>query len=67
MKTKYSIKSLISGMLAVVMTIGAIPSMSVFAAQVNEYIDPADVWIVRKDKSIRKATFGNCRFEEAYY
>ena len=43
MKTKHSIKSLISGMLAVVMTIGAIPSMSIFAAQVNEYIDPADV------------------------
>ena len=51
MKTKHSIKSLISGMLAVVMTIGAIPSMSVFAAQVNEYIDPADVWITSNDRT----------------
>ena len=51
MKTKHSIKSLISGMLAVVMTIGAIPSMSVFAAQVNEYIDPADVWITSNGKT----------------
>ena len=51
MKTKHSIKSLISGMLAVVMTIGAIPSMSVFAAQVNEYIDPADVWITSNGRT----------------
>lgn len=51
MKTKHSIKSLIQGMLAVVMTIGAIPSMSVFAAQVNEYIDPADVWITSNGRT----------------
>ncbi len=51
MKTKHSIKSLISGMLAVIMTIGAIPSMSVFAAQVNEYIDPADVWITSNGRT----------------
>ena len=45
MSTKYSTKSLLSGLLAAVMTIGTIPVISVSAAQSNEYVDPADVWM----------------------
>ncbi len=51
MRTKHSIKSLISGLLALVMVIGMIPAMSVSAAQVNEYIDPADVWITSNGRT----------------
>lgn len=51
MRTKHSIKSVLSGFLAAVMTIGAMPAMSVSAAQVNEYIDPADVWITSNGRT----------------
>lgn len=51
MRTKHSIKSVLSGVLAAVMTIGALPAMSVSAAQVNEYIDPADVWITSNGRT----------------
>ncbi len=51
MRTKHSIKSVLSGVLAAVMTIGAMPAISVSAAQVNEYIDPADVWITSNGRT----------------
>ncbi|MDO5396880.1 MAG: S-layer homology domain-containing protein [bacterium] len=51
MRTKHSVKSLLSGLLAAVMTIGALPAVSVSAAQVNEYIDPADVWITSNGRT----------------
>ena len=51
MKTKHFIKSAISGFLAAIMTIGTIPAISVSAAQVNEYIDPADVWITSNGRT----------------
>ncbi len=51
MRTKHSIKSVLSGVLAAVMTIGAMPAISVLAAQVNEYIDPADVWITSNGRT----------------
>lgn len=51
MRTKHSIKSMLSGVLAAVMTIGTMPAISVSAAQVNEYIDPADVWITSNGRT----------------
>ena len=45
MRTKHSIKSMISGLLAMAIILGTVPGMSVFAAQSNEYTDPADVWM----------------------
>ena len=45
MKTKhFSMKSVISMMLALVIIAGTLP-VSVFAAQSNEYVDPADNWL----------------------
>ncbi len=45
MRTKYSLKSLVSGVLAAVMMIGNAPTISVLAAQSSsDYIDPADHW-----------------------
>lgn len=51
MRTKNPIKSLLSVLLAAVMTVGALPAVSVSAAQVNEYIDPADVWITSNGRT----------------
>ena len=51
MRTKHSVKSMLSGLLATVITAGALPAVSVSAAQVNEYIDPADVWITSNGRT----------------
>ena len=45
MKFKNKIKSAISTALAVIMLVGTIPITTTFAAQVNEYTDPADSWV----------------------
>ena len=42
MKTKHSIRTILSGFLTAVMLIGTFPSITVNAAQINEYVDPAD-------------------------
>ena len=45
MKTKhFSMKSVISMLLAVIIVAGTLP-VSVFAAQSNMYVDPADNWL----------------------
>ncbi len=44
MKFKNKIKSIISALLSVSMLISAAPTI-IYAAQSNEYVDPADVWI----------------------
>lgn len=44
MKTRYKIKRVLAGILAAGMAMSFIPTVS-FAAQSNEYVDPADVWI----------------------
>lgn len=51
MRLKNSIKSIVSGALATVMTLSALPTINVQAAQVNEYIDPADVWITSNGRT----------------
>jgi len=43
MKTKHNFKSVISLLIACMMIIGMVPTT--FAAQSNEYVDPADVWM----------------------
>ena len=51
MKTKhFSIKSVISMMLALVIIAGTLP-VSVFAAQSNEYVDPADNWLSSNNRT----------------
>ena len=46
-KTKHSLKfkSVISVILTVMMLIGTLPTVSVFAAQKSDYVDPADNWL----------------------
>ena len=47
MKTKpnFSVKSIISMILAISMILGTLPVMTAFAAQSNEYVDPVDRWL----------------------
>lgn len=51
MKTKHSIRTILSGFLTAVMLIGTFPSITVNAAQINEYVDPADTWITSNGRS----------------
>ena len=46
-KTKHSLKfkSVISVILTVMMLVGTLPTVSVFAAQKSDYVDPADNWL----------------------
>lgn len=46
-KTKHHLKfkSIISIVLTFVMLVGALPTVSVFAAQKSDYVDPADNWL----------------------
>ena len=39
------IKRILAAVMAAGMTLSVIPSIPAFAAQSNEYVDPADVWI----------------------
>ena len=51
MKTKhFSMKSVISMLLALVIIAGTLP-VSVFAAQSNEYVDPADNWLSSNNRT----------------
>ena len=51
MKTKdYSMKSVISMLLTLVIITGTLP-VSVFAAQSNEYVDPADNWLSSNNRT----------------
>lgn len=53
MKTKhsYKMKSVISAFLAIVMILGTLPVMNVFAAQSNVYVDPADNWLKTNNRT----------------
>lgn len=44
MKTRNKAKHILSAALSAVMLLGGMPTFT-YAAQVNEYIDPADVWV----------------------
>ena len=51
MKTKhFSMKSVISMLLAVILVAGTLP-VSVFAAQSNTYVDPADNWLKTNNRT----------------
>lgn len=51
MKTKhFSTKSVISMLLAVILIVGTVP-VSVFAAQSNTYVDPADNWLKTNNRT----------------
>ena len=53
MKTKHSLKmkSVMSAFLAVVMILGTLPAMNVFAAQKSDYEDPADNWLKTNNRT----------------
>ena len=53
MKAKHSLKmkSVISAVLAIVMILGTLPAMNVFAAQKSDYIDPADHWLSTSNRT----------------
>ena len=53
MKTKHSLKmkSVISAVLAIVMILGTLPAMNVFAAQKSDYVDPADNWLKTNNRT----------------
>ena len=51
MRIKHSMKSVMSGLLAAVTMLGSFPSVSVFAAQSNAYVDPADVWLATNNRT----------------
>lgn len=50
-KSNIKFKSLISALLALTMVIGMLPTISVFAAQSNEYVDPADNWLTSNGRT----------------
>ncbi len=50
-KSNMKFKSIISVLLTLVMLIGMLPTMSVFAAQSNEYVDPAEVWLSSNNRT----------------
>lgn len=45
MKFKETFKSILSTVLALTFILSAVPITTTFAAQSNEYVDPADVWM----------------------
>ena len=52
MNTKhFSMKSVISMLLAVIMLLGTFPTISVFAAQKSDYEDPADNWLKTNNRT----------------
>ncbi len=44
-ESKKKIKSVISALLVCIMSVGIIPAMPASAAQISEYVDPADHWL----------------------
>ena len=51
MKSNHKLKSVISMMLTFIMILGTLPGMTVFAAQKNDYADPADNWLVTNSRT----------------
>ena len=51
MKFKSKLKNILSATLAISMIIGTMPVMNVFAAQSNEYVDPADSWLSANNRT----------------
>ena len=45
MKFKENLKSILSTVLALSFILSAVPITTTYAAQSNEYVDPADVWM----------------------
>lgn len=45
MKIKSKLQRILAAVMAAGMTLSVIPSITTYAAQVNEYVDPADIWV----------------------
>ncbi len=50
MKVRNKLKTFIASFMALAMLISTVPTIS-FAAQINEYVDPADTWITSNGRS----------------
>lgn len=50
MKIRNKVKHILSSVLSVVMLFGSMPAVT-YAAQVNEYVDPADIWVSANGKT----------------
>lgn len=66
LRMKQTIKSLVSGFLAAVMTVGAMPAISVSAAQANDYVDPADVWMEANGRTNELDINATTTYETSY-
>ena len=65
-KSNMKFKSIISMLLTLVMLIGMLPTMSVFAAQSNEYVDPADSWLSSNNRTNELDVNATTTYETQY-
>lgn len=65
MEIKDRVKRILSGVMAAGMAISLIPSVS-FAAQSNEYVDPADVWIESNGRTNELDVNATTTYETVY-
>ena len=65
MKTKSKIKRVLAGIMAASMAMSLIPTIS-FAAQSNEYVDPADTWIESNGRTNELDVNATITYETTY-
>ena len=65
-KSNMKFKSIISMLLTLVMLVGMMPTMSVFAAQSNEYVDPADSWLSSNNRTNELDVNATTTYETQY-
>lgn len=66
MKMKNKFKRILSGIMAAGMTLSLIPSITTYAAQSNEYVDPADVWIEANGRTNELDVNATTTYETVY-
>ncbi len=65
MKTRNKTKSVLSALLAAVLLLGSVPQIA-FAAQSNEYIDPADNWLKANGRTNELDANATTTYETGY-
>lgn len=65
MKMKNKFKRILSGIMAASMAISLVPTLS-YAAQSNEYVDPADVWIEANGRTNELDVNATTTYETVY-
>ncbi|MBQ9598377.1 MAG: hypothetical protein IJR33_01015, partial [Clostridia bacterium] len=66
MEMKNKFKRILSGIMAAGMTLSLIPSITTYAAQSNEYVDPADVWIEANGRTNELDVNATTTYETVY-